>query len=363
MNLETFNSLAITTEKEACAITASLIKILNKNETSEKLILTYFESIPFEFKQNKELNEGLFSSFFTTYQVNENNISYYNKYIQDSAIKLIIIEKNPHWKWEQTVFEYNTLKELLNNFHLAKSVSKNPNKYNSDGLKFIEENHNSFLKFSKASPKKFEQSLIKNDVFKFLQEINYTTFTDFCEKHSLNHVNILKNMYTKPYSEYYEGYGFAEYIRTLVYKKSSHSDFVNILNDITVNSDKFFGDNNQFLNLRKGTTDCANHVSFVFMELILEKRYDLANTLVQHFKNEIITGLLSLDYKLRNTDYIPNEITHHMMEDARKTLYKAGDFNGTFHKFRGLENKQIGQFENYYNTQKSAANTVKPKLK
>lgn len=362
MNLETFNSIIIATEKEACTLTASFIKILSKNETNEKLILTYFDSIPYQFKQNKELNEVLFSSFFSEYLINENNIAYYDKYIQSNANKLIIIEKNPQWKWQQTVFEYNTLKELLNNFNLARYVSKDHTRYDSDGLKFIEENHNSFLKFSKANSKKFEQALIKNDVFKFLQEINYTTFTDFCEKYSLNHVNVLKNMYTKPYSDYYEGYGFAECIRMLSHKEATSVDFINMLNDITTNKDKFFGENNQFLNLREGRTESANNVGFVFMELIKNKRYDLATALTQHFKNEIITGLLSLDYTLNDKNSVPNDITHYMMEKARDTLYKAGDFNGTFHKFRSLEKEQIGQFENYYNHHKSEKKNSKLKL-
>jgi hypothetical protein len=365
MDLQNFITTIFTEDIEVVKIVSALINGLKTNDINEKVILHFFEKIPTQFKNNKKLCEHIFTDFFNTYAVNENNISYYDKYIEDNYHKLTIIAKNPDWKWEKTVFEYKTLKDLVNNYEAAHYRSGVGEKFEEDGLKFINENKESFQRFSKANKKKFQQMLIKKGVFKFLQQVDYEIFKNFCVDNDLSSLEILKEMYIKPYSDTYEGYGFKGFLMHTKNKNFAKEELVHVLNDITENRELLFGNTNQFFNIKSEKSfykDNENHISLVFMEWILEDRFDLAIILTQYFKTEVLEGLNFFGAKAIKEK--TNDINTILLKSVTEVLQNLAKRDGSFAKFQYLNDEKLGNFENNYNQEKKQlkSNAVKNKF-
>lgn len=351
MNLKNFLATTLENESQAIKVFDNLVQTLSVNQKNENALLDFFQAIPHTLKENKKTTEYMLYVFFNKYHINENNVKYYYDYIQENYMKNSIIDKNPDWKFSQTIFQYNTLKDLLVNFELAKvSLSGEFEQSDKAGLKFIEDNFDSFVKFSKNGNKKFVNYLIKKNVFKFIQEIDYHKFKDFCEKLNLNSLDIMYDMYIKPYSEYTEGYGIKGFFSHTKYRNFTHNELVSVLNDITENRQVLFGDKNQFFNIKENEKN-ENHVSILFMDFIREEKYDFALTLKKYFNSEIIEGLNHFQYGYK--PIVQNEINIHLLDSVMKKLYDLSQRDGAFHYFSRLNKNHLGQFINYENQHKS----------
>lgn len=357
MNLKNFLATTLENETQAIKVFENLVQTFTLNEKNEKSLLVFFEAIPQTLKQNKKTTEYMLYVFFNKYAINEQNVNYYYDYIEDNYIKNSIIDKNPNWQFSQTVFQYNTLKDLINNFELCKSSkSGDLEERDKSGLEFIEDNFESFIKFSKNDNKKFVTYLIKKNVFKFIQEIDYHKFKDFCDKLNLNSVDIMYEMYIKPHSEHYEGYGIKGFFSHTKYRHFNLAELTSVLNDLTENRETLFKKNNQFFNIIPNEKN-ENHVSILFMEFINNEKYDLAFTLKNYFKKEILEGLN--DFQYRYNSIYQNEINNQLLEGVMKKLNDLSQTDGAFHYFSRLNKKQINGFLDYENQQK---HTLKNKI-
>lgn len=358
MNLKLFLQSVITEPKHAGKLTCDLIDMLEPTKNNEKLVLEFFNSLPQSMLQDKNLTEVLISSFFTKYNINENNINYYNQYIHSNYHKENIIAKNPDWQFEQTVFQYDTLKELLMNFQSACSrrnneVGYNHSWYQEDGLKFIEENKISFKKFSKVT-KKFEDTLIKKNFVKFLIETGYDNFKNFCDKNNMDFKNIIK----KTYSIGDTYYGFSSLITTMMHHKVPSIQLENLMDDIMPEKDNIFGNNNKFLKIdyNQYITSYRYHVSDTFMECVLNENFEYAHILMKNLKPEILEGLHFWAYGNKNiqeNEYIHQDIDNILLNKTFESLKNLGKNMGSFNVFTIKDKKVLGQFEHYYNQKKS----------
>lgn len=356
MQLEKFLENILETENQSVRIMINLIDTINVNEKNEQAILDFFHNIPHKLKESKKTYEYAFYTFFQHYRINENNIQYYNDYIQENYMKIDIVEKNPGWHFNEVIFTYNTLKDLIMNFQTASNKGEKLIDKENSGLKFIEENYPSFQKFSQANSKKFTQYLIKKKVFNFIQAIDYKEYKRFCEKCSLSYLDIIKEMYIKSYSECYEGYGFRGFLSHTKYKNFTNEELENVLSDISKNREYLFGNDNQFFNIKnKLLKDNENHISVVLMEFIVKENYDLALTLTKYFKNEIIEGLNFIAGSTKNNIEVDMTLLGNVM---KQLTYHASRY-GSFHMFSNLDNNKLNKFFNMYNMK----NDIKSKPK
>lgn len=353
MNLKNFLTKILETESQAIKVFENLVKTLTVNEKNEKAILDFFHAIPQSLKQDKKNTEYMLYVFFNKYSINENNVSYYYDYIQDNYMKNSIIDSNPHWKFSQTIFQFNTLKDLITNFELSKrSISGEFDESDKSGLQFIEDNMESFIKFSKNNNKKFVTYLIKKNVFNFIQEIDYQKFKDFCDNLKLKSLDIMYEMYIKPDSEHYEGYGIKGFFSHTKYRHFTLQELTSVLNDLTENREALFGSDNQFFNIRPDERN-SNHVSILFMDFITEEKYDFACTLKNYFNEEIVEGLNHFQYGYKSVNQ--NEINIYLLQSVMEYLHDLSNRDGSFHHFSRLTKKQINGFFNYINEQKNIA--------
>lgn len=356
MQLEKFLENILETENQSVKMMLNLIDNINVNEKNEQAILEFFHDIPLKFKTSKKIYEVAFYMFFQNYKINEHNVQYYNDYIQENYMKIDIVEKNPGWHFNEIIFKYNTLKDLVMNFQTASNKGESFIDKHNSGLKFIEDNYQSFQKFSKINTKKFTEYLIKKKVFNFIQAIDYTEYKRFCDKCSLNYLAILKEIYIKPYSEYYEGYGFRAFLSHTKHTNFTNKELEKVLTDVIENREYLFGNENQFFNIKNTSLkDNENHISLVLMEFISKENYDLALTLTKYFKNEIMTGLNFISGSTEDNINIDSTLLNNVM----KHLTYQANRDGSFNRFSILDDKKLHKFLNIYKIE----NNIKSKLK
>lgn len=346
MELTKFLETILESDYQSVQMFSALIETSTANEKNEQAILEFFESIPAQYRENKKSYEQAFYMFFGEYKLNEKNVKYYYDFIEQNAMKIDIVENNPEWKFEQTIFEYKTLKDLLSNFSIARNKhdekEDDSERQDNPGIVFFNENFASFEKFRKVSAKKFTQALIKKNVFQFFQAIGYQQFKDVCERLSLNYLDVLKEEYIKPYSEHYEGYGFKAFFSYTMYRDMSSEDMKAVLKDLTENRQYLFGDENQFLNwTTKNYSRNENHIGLVFLNYITLERYDLATPMFNAFKDEIMDCIAHYQ---KNTAALDKETLTH----ALKWLSEEGRRNGAFHQFSYFREEPIDEFLKFY---------------
>jgi hypothetical protein len=347
MELTKFLETILESDYQSVQMFSALIETSTANEKNEQAILEFFESIPQQYRDNKKTYEQAFYLFFQEYQINEKNVKYYHDFIEQNVIKIDIIEKNPHWKFDKTIFEYKTLKDLLLNFGVARSKHNDDEEgegIENEGMAFFNENFASFEKFRKASVKKFTQALIKKDVFRFFQVIGYNQFKDVCERLSLNYLDVLKEEYIKPYSENYEGYGFRAFFTYTMYRDMKNEDMVSVLTDLTENREYLFGTENQFLTwTNKNYSRNENHIGLVFLSYVNHGRFDLATTMVNFFEKEVLECISNYQYPKKSVTLDKESLTN-----ALSWLSDEGRRNGAFHQFAYFREEEVDNFLKFY---------------
>lgn len=345
MELTKFLETILESDYQSVQMFSALIETSTANEKNEQAILEFFESIPQQYRDNKKTYEQAFYLFFQEYQINEKNVKYYHDFIEQNAMKIDIVEKNPHWKFDKTIFEYKTLKDLLLNFSIAQNKNSHDEEgIENEGMTFFNENFASFEKFRKVSAKKFTQALIKKQVFRFFQAIGYAQFKDVCERLSLNYLDVLKEEYIKPYSEHYEGYGFKAFFSYTMYRDMSNEDMKAVLKDLKENQQYLFGDENQFLTwTTKNYSKNENHIGLVFLNYISHQRYDLATSMGNAFKDEVLDCLSHYQYPKKSVTLDKESLTN-----ALSWLSDEGRRNGAFHQFAYFRENCVEEFLNYY---------------
>ncbi len=274
MDLQTFNSLAIDSPKDAVNFINLLISVLPKDVNKGKAIIGAYNALSEEIKSNEKMFKSTFHNFFLEYKITEENSIYHDKFSPywSGSEKEEVKKNNPHWKFSKTEFK--------STHELTKSLGKYDNDSFENIHNFITENKEEITRRVKSNKDNFYTHMMHNKCWETLFKSNYDFFDKFCTEYQYDKFNIVKNLIAQ--SDY-------ENFEKIIKNKKTDPRSIEFILD---NPKKVFYE--EFVNTESG--DAEFNIVDAFLTFIMQEKTDLAYKLYDKNKKEMNKSIYDYMY-------------------------------------------------------------------
>lgn len=341
MQLSEFTSLIAQDSNSAKTFFKYLLhthKFLNK-EVAEKAILSYFNSLPEEYKVVENFPKD-FNIFFSIYGVKDETYSLYEKYVTDKSIQQIIRNKNPQFNWPDEDIEF-TLPEYAKTMNILGNTKPIREKIDIV-LDFINKTDNQLKGFIETDKDKVIENLGKLHIINDFITQYYQEAKAFFKQYDIELVELLK------YSCCTSENGFT-YLLDKFLAANNDDDIEDFLTKVVANKKTLFEDD-FFIQYDKIINDSERndkHVVYSLVNFIEEDDYHKAYLTLLYFNDEI-----------KSTLELLGEVPIINQETIKKIFIHCTGYD-IFDHSDGHYQQSLDQFVNYYKTITSHNNLEK----
>lgn len=289
MKLSEFSSLMVEDSNSAKNLLSLLIGHYRVNEEYGRAINALYESLSEKIKKEEKVFEPIIYKYFLSYSVEDYNYSLYQTYSKHwSAEKLKIIQDaNPDFEKIQTKIEYK------NSLVFTKAVGlllghREENLH--EVFDFLKDEEETINKLIKKDKNKLISNFLKHNVWVLLLNNDYHKFKEFCQRHSFDYLDIIKQFKEHTYEISY-------YLNAYKNRSSLKKNIIEFLEDIGIKD----GENNKDYFFKQKTESIS--ILDIVGTLIRTKEFDIAYEIIEKFPLDITLILEKLHIKKEEIDF------------------------------------------------------------